>query len=87
VRQPTPFDIFATYRRFLGPGGRTSGKGQLSQVVRSSRRFNSQRPDSIFSRFKPLEHGREAAVDKLVDPSLEVFLVPTGRVGARRREV
>jgi hypothetical protein len=29
---------------------RTSGKGQLSQVVRSSRRFNSQRPDSIFSR-------------------------------------
>jgi hypothetical protein len=34
-----------------------------------------------------LEHGREAAVDKLIDPSLEVFLVPTGWVGAWRREV
>jgi hypothetical protein len=40
-----------------------------------------------FLEVEPLEHGREAAVDKLVDPSLEVFLVPTGRVGARRREV
>jgi hypothetical protein len=36
---------------------------------------------------EPLEHGREAAVDKLIDPSLEVFLVPTGWVGARRRKI